>query len=282
MEVSVYNFKNYRDFLKAFYQDKKKLNPRYSYAVFAQKAGLASPNYLKRVVDGTRKITHNNIRNFITGLSLSKRETDFFEKLVFFNQSEQKEAKEFYFGELSKLSNKNDHSAFKIDADYYEYLSNWFYVAIHEMVHLRDFEEDPKWITSHLKHKVTKPQVKRALELLQKMGLLKRDSIGKLKQTHPQLQYLKEVKNLAIQKFHKQMMELAKISIDKDNVSEREPSSVTLCVKEGEYVAIKKRIEEFCEEINTKFSCLPREGAAVLQINFQLFSLTRGTPRRII
>ena len=174
MELNIYQYKNYRDFLKDFYVGKKKFNPRYSYAVFSQKSGIASPNYLKRVMDGTRNITHNNLRNFIMGLSLGKKEATYFENLVHFNQTEQKEVKSFYFGELSKVSKNKEDSAFKIDAQFYEYLSHWFYVAIHELVNLSDFKEDLDWICAALKNKITKPQAKKALELLIKMGFLKR------------------------------------------------------------------------------------------------------------
>ncbi|MBI3016656.1 MAG: TIGR02147 family protein [Deltaproteobacteria bacterium] len=278
MELNIYQYKNYRDFLKDFYVGKKKFNPRYSYAVFSQKSGLASPNYLKRVMDGTRNITHNNLRNFIVGLSLAKKEATYFENLVQFNQTEQKEVKAFYFGELSKVSKNKDDSAFKIDAQFYEYLSHWFYVAIHELVNLSDFKEDLDWICAALKNKITKPQAKKALELLITMGFLKRTAQGRLIQVYPKLEYLQEVKNLAIQKFHQQMLDLAKESIAQEEIYERDPSSLTVCVKEKDYESIKKRIEEFRDELNSKFSCQPGEGKEVLQLNFQLFSLT--TKRR--
>ncbi|HBQ20606.1 MAG: hypothetical protein A2Z91_07465 [Deltaproteobacteria bacterium GWA2_38_16] len=277
MEVNLYQYKDYRNFLKDFYVEKKKTNHSYSYSVFSRKAGLQSPNYLKRVMDGSRNLTHRNLRNFVVGLGLSKKESHYFENLVMFNQSIQSQSKDFYFGELKKISDKND-AAFKIDGAYYEYLSHWYYVAIHEMVNLKDFKEDPEWICQHLKNKITKSQAKHALSFLLSTGLLKREPLkgtkGKLTQVHPKLKYLKDVKNIAIQKFHEQMMDLAKESIDQEDITKREPSSLTLCVTENNYEEIKKFIQEFRAELNDKFSCQPGTGKEVIQINFQLFSLT--------
>ena len=273
MLKDIYQYKNYREHLKDFYNEKKKNNQNYSYALFSRKSGLNSPNYLKRVIDGTRNITHKNLRNFIAGLGLKKKEAKFFENLVMFNQSDKKEDQDYFFGELKKNSQRNN-TAFQIDADYYEYLSHWYYVAIHEMVNLKDFKEDLGWICKRLKNKVTKLQIKRALNLLLKLGLLKRNSNGKFTQTHPQIKYLKEIKSLAIQKFHQQMIDLAKDSISHDSLSQREPSSLTVCVKNGDYEDIKKRIEEFRTELNSEYSCQPGMGEDVFQINFQLFSLT--------
>ena len=74
MQMDIYQYKNYREYLRDFYAEKKNKNSRYSYALFSQKAGLKSPNYLKRVIDGARNITHKNLRSFVVGLGLQKKE----------------------------------------------------------------------------------------------------------------------------------------------------------------------------------------------------------------
>lgn len=274
MNIDIYQFKDYRKYLETFYVTKKKLNKHYSYAVFSQMAGLNSPNYLKRVMEGSRNITNKNLRNFILGLGLKKKEAQYFENLVMFNQSEAQDAKDFYFQEIKKMASQDD-SAFKIDGDYYEYLSNWYYVAIHELVNVKGFKEAPAWIVEQLKNKVTQPQVKKALQLLLKIGFLKRGKEGKLCQVYPQINYQKDVRNLAIQKFHSQMIDLAKDSIAKEEYTKREPSSVTLCIDNKNFLELKKKIEDFREEINSKYSCPSGEGDSVVQVNFQLFSLTK-------
>ena len=189
-------------------------------------------------------------------------------------------SKEYYFGELKKTVQKEDNAVFKIDSDYYDYLSNWYYVAIHEMVNLKDFQEDPEWIQGRLKNKVSKPQVKKALEQLLRMKLLKRDEMGRLQQIFPQLEYQKEVVSLAIQNFHQQMIDLAKASITEDERNEREPSGLTLCIRKSDYPMIKSKIEDLRKELNEKLSCQPKEGEEVLQINIQLFYLTKSIEGR--
>jgi len=275
MNLEIYKYKNYREYLKDFYTSKKSNNKQYSYAVFSRRAGLNSPNYLKRVMDGTRNITHKNLRNFISGLGLQKKEANYFENLVMFNQSEGKSTKDYYFGELKKTSEKTE-SAFQLDAAFYDYLSHWYFVAIREMVNLKDFEEDASWISKQLKGKVTKSQAKKALELLIKLGFLSRGENGKLIQTFPKIKYLNEVKNLAVQKFHKQMMALAKESIDQEQTQSRDITGVTLCVRENDFQEMKEEIQAFRDQLNSKFSVTQGEGEKVVQVNFQLFSLTKN------
>jgi uncharacterized protein (TIGR02147 family) len=61
----VYDFTNYRDFLKAFFEFKKLTNPAYSASMFARKAGLGenSRGYLKLVIEDKRNLSSLTIRS---------------------------------------------------------------------------------------------------------------------------------------------------------------------------------------------------------------------------
>jgi len=277
MNLNIYQYQDYRKFLRDFYGHKKKNNRGYSYAVFSRKAGLHSPNYLRRVIDGTRNITHRNLKKFIMGLELFKKEAQYFENLVLFNQADSSEVKGLYFQELKKNS-QNEDSVFQADAAYYDYLSKWYYVAIHEMVHLHDFSPDPQWMCKRLKNRITKTQAKKALELLEDLGFIIKAEDGRYKQAHPQLKFREEVKHIALQKFHCQVMKIAEEALVHEAFQERELSSLTLCIRKEKLSELKRKIHEFRAGLNAELSCIPHEGDEVVQINFQLISLTRDIP----
>lgn len=48
---SIYNFKDYRQFLRAFYNFQKAQDASYSFKKFSLKAKIGSPNLLKLVMD---------------------------------------------------------------------------------------------------------------------------------------------------------------------------------------------------------------------------------------
>ena len=50
--ADVYAYLDYRAFLRDFYAEKKANNPVFSYRSFSKRAGVASLNYLKLVVEG--------------------------------------------------------------------------------------------------------------------------------------------------------------------------------------------------------------------------------------
>jgi uncharacterized protein (TIGR02147 family) len=54
--VDVYRYLDYRAFLRDFYEAKKAKSRTFSYRAFSKRAGVASPNYLKLVIEGQRSL----------------------------------------------------------------------------------------------------------------------------------------------------------------------------------------------------------------------------------
>ena len=79
---NLFDYFDYREYLHDFYQFHKKRNSSYSYRLFARKAKLGSPNYLKLVVDGKRRITDRTLCQFARGLGLNQDEEKYFRELV--------------------------------------------------------------------------------------------------------------------------------------------------------------------------------------------------------
>lgn len=100
---NIHKYRDYRLFLRDYYQYKKKTEQGFTYAKFAAKAKLNSPNYLKLVIDNKRNLTISNIHAFAKCLNLTGGELDFFEALVLENQSESKDEKSFYKRRLKTL-----------------------------------------------------------------------------------------------------------------------------------------------------------------------------------
>ena len=105
---SLFEYMNYRDFLRDYYEEKKREHSFYSFRLFSQKAGFKSPNFLKLVIDGNRNLSKESVYKFVKALGLNKKESDYFENLVFFNQSESLEEKNAYLARLLKHRTKAD------------------------------------------------------------------------------------------------------------------------------------------------------------------------------
>src|SRR5690349_7504160 len=87
-KVVVYDFLDYRAYLRAFYEAEKARRPSFSHRLFSRVAGLRSPNFLKLVMDGERNLGDESIPKFVKGLGLGAEEAEFFADLVKFTQAE--------------------------------------------------------------------------------------------------------------------------------------------------------------------------------------------------
>lgn len=107
----IFFYKSYRTYLNDYYEWEKKKFKSFSYASFAKKANMASPNYLKLVIGGKRNLTISNIHYVSRALKFTSVEVEFFESLVLENQSKSLIEKKFYRNRIQTLqSNRIEES----------------------------------------------------------------------------------------------------------------------------------------------------------------------------
>lgn len=99
----IYSYRDFRQWLRDFYAREKRASPGFTHASFARRAGLKSPNYLKLVMDGHRRLTTARIQAFAGALGLEAGELDYFEALVLENQAESAAERKYYARRLSAL-----------------------------------------------------------------------------------------------------------------------------------------------------------------------------------
>ncbi len=102
---NVFEYLNYREFLKDRITHMRQENPNFSFRYFNRKAGFKSSGQLKLVADGNRNLGKKGIYNVCRGLGMTGKEAEFFESLVFFNQAKTHDEKDHYYKELSKIIN---------------------------------------------------------------------------------------------------------------------------------------------------------------------------------
>jgi uncharacterized protein (TIGR02147 family) len=180
---SVYEHIDYRAYLREHFAASKELNPNYSFRYFARRAGYASSNFLKLVMEGKRNLGPGTIEQFAKALKLTARETAFFADLVALGQAESVTEKNRAFERVA--ANRRFRAARKLEGPFFEYLTHWYYPAIRELAGRSDFQEDPKWIAAELFPKITAEHAKAALDALTRLGLLVRDETGRLRRGGP-------------------------------------------------------------------------------------------------
>lgn len=270
--MDVYQYSDYRNLLKDFYTEQKTKSTSYSYKVFANKAKLGSPNYLKLVIEGSRRITDKSLPSFIRGLKLAAHEAEYFKALVSFQEASDPEARRGFEQELRRIRDRATRRAKVIEEDQLEVLKSWRHFTICEMTLLDDFRADPAWIASRLKGRITEQQAKESLQLLLRVGLLKIEN-GKYLQAEPLSATSDGVYCRALRELHKQFLELGIDSCLNDETEKRETSGLTLAVSQETIHDIKKAIKEFRREVNRIYS-RDHGNTDVYQLTINFFPLT--------
>jgi len=272
-QVRVFDFLDYRAYLRAYYEAAKKRRGGYSFRTFAKKAGLKSPNFFKLVMDGQRNLGAESVPRFADALGLDAEESAFFADLVAFAQAPSSVEKNRVFERIA--ASRRFRVAHRIDGMVHEYLSHWYHPVIRELVAREDFDADPKWIAATLRPEITARQAAQSLKLLLELDLVRQSPKTHRYELHePTRTTEHEVVAIGAANFHRQMLERATQSIDTVPSALRDLAALTVCVSPKTAAEVKRRIHQFREAL-TELCDSENDGKMVYQLNVQWFPLTR-------
>ncbi len=267
----VYDYLDYRVFLKDLFEYNKNHRNNFSYRFFSREAGFSSPNFLKLVTEGQRNLTNTSIAKIAKGFRLKKQESEFFEDLVFMNQADTHDEKNRYYRKMLAVREYiNNH---RIDKAKYEYFSKWYYPAIREIITFNNHRLTPAQIAQRLNPQISPREAERALKLLMELELISKDADGCWQRSDKVVTTGAEVQSHVIANFHREMLTLATESIERFPSEERDITALTLSVSHHALVDIKARMTSFRREL-LELATEDENSDQVYQINFQVFPLT--------
>ena len=267
----VFRFRDYRAFLRAFYALNKAGEYGFSLRAFSKRAQLRSSNYLKLVMDGERNLTQEMAARFAQACSLRGQAAEYFCALVAFDQAQSATDRDRAYARVSKF--KRYRAVHRLDRAQDAYHAHWYIPAIRELVVRRDFREDPHWVAQQLMPAITPREAEKALHVLVELGLLKRDTHGRLVQVDALVQTPDIPLGHHIQRYHRAMMERASDAMHRLPHQQRQIESITLCLSPARVRDLKARVESFCDEILQEYQA-DADSRRVVQLNIQMFPLT--------
>lgn len=269
--VDVFEYVDYRAYLREFYADAKMNRRGFSHRAFSRRAGLGSPNHLKRVMDGERNLTLEMAARFAQALALTGEAADYFVQLVRLDQAKTSVERSAAFDKLSTF--KAYRRTRKLDLAHAAYHSTWYIPVVRELAARKDFRARPKWIAERVLPPIKPSEAQTALDTLLELGLLRRGDGGKVEQAEPLLTTGPEMPALHIARYHRMMMQKAAESIDLVPSERRDISAVVLLLSESGIARIKRRMQRLRREL-LELSLAETNPTQVVQMNFQIFPLS--------
>ena len=269
---SLFEYTDYRKFLRDYYDSKKREKKGFSLKVLADRAGFKARDYVLRVMNGSRNLSQSGVYMLSRALRLSEKETDYFTNLVSFNQADMPREKDFFLRKMAGVGKYNRLQ--KLRQEQVVYLSEWYYSALRSLLPVIDFKDNYAEIAKFLDPPLTPAQARKAVELLLQLGLLTREKTGRYSVPVSQLTVDGEVLSVALARFHKQSLDLARRAIDCYPSSGREISGVTMSLSSAGFDKIKSEIQAF----RRKAMAIAEQDAneeGAFQLNIQLFPLSK-------
>jgi len=267
---NVFEYINYRDFLKDKFADLKGKCPFFSHRYLAGKLGLSTPNFILLVMQGKRNLNPSLANRLATVLKLDAREVEYFETMVNFLQSKSTEDKDRYF---ARMLDMRRHAPIEhLTEQQYEYYANWYNLVIRELVAKPGFDGDFERLARRVRPAITASQAKKAVDLLLSLGLLKEEK-GRYIQSAALITADPDLASVAIPAYHRTMAQIAAQAVDSFHKTERDMSSCTVALDD---VAMKKVREEVAAS-RRRIMELAGEVAApnrIYQANFQVFPVS--------
>jgi uncharacterized protein (TIGR02147 family) len=269
--INLYDYADYRAFLKDWYKRERDSDRKISYRRLAQDIGFKSPGHFSLIVNAKANLSLKVLDRFIRYLGLSKKEAEYFQALVLYNQAKALDEKKRYFDRMMSFKQFRIRS---IEATQYEFLEKWYYLAVREVLAVHAFKGDYTALAQMIEPAISVDEARKAIETLKRLGLISRDAQGRWQRVETVLASGPEAPSLAVNAFLSQAMDLAKSALDRIPKEDRVLAATTVSVSQETFEEIREETRNFRKRILEMAQRDPRPDR-IYQFQFHVFPLSK-------
>jgi uncharacterized protein (TIGR02147 family) len=267
----IYNYLNFRTYLKDYYSIKHKQDKKFSKTFICKALGLPnSRSYFQDVING-KFVSSQKIRLFIKVFDLDEDEANYFRLLVNYNQAvNDPMEREFLFEQLISFS-KTQQTL--ISPQLYAYYKDWYHSVVRAILNIVDFKKDSDYLK--LAYQVfphlTENQARKSIELLLDLGLVKENSQGFIKPTSKAITTGAYAADEIIKQYQLKSFDIAKEAILKNQSHSQRVITKMVSISEEGYERILKNLEAFNSIVDSVVQKDEKPADRVYQLNIALF-----------
>jgi uncharacterized protein (TIGR02147 family) len=268
--VSLFDYLDYRQYLREFFEEKKRENTGFSHRSLMEKLSLQAPGHMLFIMQGKRRLTSSIALRLASYLKFSKKESRYLLSLIRYSDAKTPAEKQYAFEELLQL---RQHSSSLVAPGAYRFYEKWYYSVVRAVLDVERISDDYQKLAALMRPSITASQAREAVDLLLELNMIRRDENGVLRPTQSSISTGDEWQGAVIHNLQRQFIEMSKEALDRFDKKERDISNLTVTVSEQSYAIIKKKVAELRSQILT-MACAEQAPEKVLQVNIQLFPLT--------
>ena len=276
--VNIFEYQNFRLYLKEYYNEQKDSKKYFSYRYFSKRAGINASAFLYYVIEGKRNLTKKSIDKISSAIGHAREENEYFENLVFFNQAKTIAEKTIYYSRVVECRKPLDLKT--VSKEQYEFYSKWHHSIIRELVTMYDFKDDYAFLGQMLIPPISAKDAQESIKLLERLGFIERDDNGLYHQTDTIIGVKPQPHEaFIIEKFQTDMLDMAIKAYDRFPRSERMTASTTFSISKATFELFKMKTREFRKEL-LEIAKLDNEPQRVVQFTFNLFPISKDVGKK--
>ena len=267
---SITDYQDYRQYMREFYEERKRVSD-FSWREFTKLAGFSSSGYLKLVCDGKTRLSRVGAMRVAGAMNLAGYQAEYFSLMVDLCEAPNDVVRLQVFERMCALAKKN--KVHVVGAESVEYFGSWVNPLVRELAPIMPGAK-PSEIAKRCLPEATVGEVRNALELMLKLGLLEKDSVGNYRQVNRWLSNGGAPISLSLQSMQKQLALLAADALDSIPKEDRNISGLTFGADEKAYERIVDEANKFRRTVMDIVSNVKKYDR-VYRLNLQMFPLSR-------
>jgi uncharacterized protein (TIGR02147 family) len=173
----IFEYDDYRVFLRDYFEAKKTENSHFSQRSFTERVGFNAHNFCTLVVQGKRNLSTTSIQKLVNGLGLRGKAATFFENLVYLNQADTLQDREFYFQRIKKIGRLTQF--YQLNQDQFFFYEKWYYPVIRELMVVGDWKGDYSALAKMVRPAIAPSEARESVERLVATGMVVKGEDGK-------------------------------------------------------------------------------------------------------
>ena len=267
---SVFEYRNYREYIRDFYESRKRCSA-FTWREFAKLAGFSSSGFLKLVCDGKTRLSKVAVEKVVPALGLFGAQAEYFRLMVAFCDSQQPDVRRTSFERMMKIASENRVEF--LEAKSFAYFSSWANPALRELAPIMP-GATPLEMGHTLVPAISAAEARESLELQESLGLLTKDECGNYHQTSEGVSSTREVVSATVVNMQKQYAQLAAEALERYSREYRHVSGLTMGLDREAYERLAAELDAFRKKVVEILSNV-KSYDRVYRMNLQLFPLSK-------
>jgi uncharacterized protein (TIGR02147 family) len=267
----IFSYLSYAEWLSAAFVALQAQDSAITHRSFSQACGYRSSGAMALVMGGRRRLSSDGAQRIADALRLTNAEREHLLLMIGFEQAEDFEVRASLLEKMSAARRFSERWSGTLHA--YRFYSHWSLPVLRELVALPDFQEDPAWVQRRVHGKLSRKEIREALDLLEQDGYLERGEDGRLRQTRAIIATTSELQSDVLKQHQREMMTLAGEALDSQPRERRDMRVMTVAISHNQAAKIKARLTLLQKEL---LAIVEEDEPIeeVYQLNVQWFALT--------